>query len=62
MAIADVDPNLVGYEGALIGRPAVAVNEEGQGVLAFVESNDGGFQVVATRLVCDGWSPALAEQ
>jgi hypothetical protein len=42
----------LGYQGAAIGRPALAVTPEGDGVLAFIESNGDGFQVVATRVVC----------
>jgi hypothetical protein len=42
----------LGYQGAAIGRPAMAVTPEGDGVLAFIESNGAGFQLVATRVVC----------
>jgi hypothetical protein len=42
----------LGYEGSAIGRPAVAVTPSGHGVLAFIESNGTGFQVVATRVSC----------
>jgi hypothetical protein len=42
----------LGYEGSAIGRPAVAVTPNGHGVLAFIESNGAGFQVVATRVSC----------
>jgi hypothetical protein len=44
----------LGYEGSAIGRPAVAVTPSGHGVLAFIESNGAGFQVVATRVSCSG--------
>jgi hypothetical protein len=53
--VADVgalDPDDVGFEGAVIGKPALAVGNDGRGVLAFVESNGEGFQLVATRVVC----------
>jgi len=42
----------LGFEGSAIGRPAVAVAPNGHGVLAFIESNGAGFQVVATRVSC----------
>jgi len=42
----------LGFEGSAIGRPAVAVAPSGHGVLAFIESNGAGFQVVATRVSC----------
>ena len=42
----------LGFEGSAIGRPAVAVTQSGHGVLAFIESNGAGFQVVATRVSC----------
>jgi hypothetical protein len=42
----------LGFEGSAIGRPAVAVTPSGHGVLAFIESNGAGFQVVATRVSC----------
>jgi hypothetical protein len=42
----------LGYEGSAIGRPAVAVTSSGRGVLAFIESNGAGFQVVAMRVSC----------
>lgn len=42
----------LGFEGSAIGRPAVAFTESGKGVLAFIESNDVGFQLVVTRAAC----------
>jgi hypothetical protein len=42
----------LGFEGSAIGRPAVAFTEGGKGVLAFIESNDVGFQLVVTRAAC----------
>jgi len=35
-----------------IGRPALAFGEHGKGVLAFIESNDVGFEVVVVRAAC----------
>ncbi len=49
---AAVDPNDLGFHGAIIGKPAMAVALDGKGVLAFVESNGDGFQLVATRVLC----------
>jgi len=45
----------LGFEGSVFGRPAVAFDANGKGVLAFIESNDTGFQVVVARASC----PAL---
>lgn len=45
----------LGFEGSAVGRPAVAFEANGKGVLAFIESNETGFQVVVTRASC----PAL---
>lgn len=42
----------LGFEGSAIGRPAVAFRDNGRGVLAFVESNEVGFQLVVTRSAC----------
>jgi hypothetical protein len=42
----------LGFQGSAIGRPAVAFDGDGRGVLAFVESNDIGFQLVVTRAAC----------
>jgi len=42
----------LGYQGSAIGRPALAFTEEGKGVLAFIESNDAGFQLVVVRASC----------
>ena len=41
-----------GYQGSAIGRPAAAFTEDGKGVLAFIESNDAGFQLVVVRASC----------
>lgn len=42
----------LGYQGSAIGDPAVAVTSAGDGVVAFIESNGKGFQLVATRVSC----------
>jgi len=42
----------LGYEGTAIGQPAVAVTRSGNGVIAFVESNGAGFELVAVRMTC----------
>jgi hypothetical protein len=42
----------LGFEGSAIGRPAVAFIEDGRGVLAFIESNDAGFELVVVRAGC----------
>jgi hypothetical protein len=49
------EPIDLGFEGSAIGRPAIAFDENGKGLLAFIESNDMGFQLVVTRAGC----PAL---
>jgi hypothetical protein len=40
------------YEGSAVGQPAVAVTRAGNGVVAFIESNGDGFQLVATHVTC----------
>jgi hypothetical protein len=42
----------LGYQGSAVGRPAVAVTASGKGVLAFEESNGGGFHLVVARVSC----------
>jgi len=42
----------LGYEGSAIGRPAAAIAPSGHGVLAFIESNGAGFQLVVARTRC----------
>jgi hypothetical protein len=42
----------LGFEGSAIGRPAAAFGAHGKGVLAFIESNEVGFQVVVVRTAC----------
>jgi hypothetical protein len=39
-------------EGSAVGAPAVAVDPSGRGVVAFIESNGHGFQLVAAPLDC----------
>lgn len=43
----------LGYEGSAIGRPAVAIDADGRGVFAFIESNGADFHLVAVRARCD---------
>jgi hypothetical protein len=45
-------PADLGFQGSAIGRPAAALTAKGRGVLAFIESNGDGFQLVVTRLAC----------
>ena len=40
------------FVGSAVGRPAVAVTRAGNGVVAFIESSDDGFQLVVTHLTC----------
>lgn len=41
-----------GYQGSAVGQPAVAVTRAGNGVVAFIESNGAGFQLVLTHVTC----------
>jgi hypothetical protein len=41
-----------GYQGSAVGQPAVAVTRAGNGVVAFIESNGAGFQLVVTHVSC----------
>ena len=50
--IASSDPVDLGYQGSAVGDPAVAVTSSGSGVVAFIESNGTGFQLVAMRVSC----------
>lgn len=50
--LASSDPVNLGYEGHAVGDPAVAVTSSGDGVVAFIESNGAGFQLVAMRVSC----------
>lgn len=40
------------YHGSAVGQPAVAVTRAGNGVVAFIESNGDGFQLVVTHVTC----------
>ena len=53
------DPLVVPHDGSAIGQPALAVASSGHGVVAFIESNDHGFQLVAASLDCS--SPATSD-
>jgi len=46
------DPVDLGYQGRAVGEPAVAITSAGSGVVAFIESNGTGFQLVAMRVSC----------
>ena len=50
-------PTDLGDQGSAIGQPVVAVTPAGDGVVAFIESNDDGFQLVVKR-VC-GAAPRI---
>ncbi len=41
-----------GYQGSAVGQPAIAVTRAGNGVVAFIESNGAGFQLVVTHVTC----------
>jgi hypothetical protein len=43
---------LLAHEGSAFGRPTVAVSPSGRAVVAFLDSSDHGFQVVAASLDC----------
>jgi hypothetical protein len=45
-------PIRVASEGSAIGQPAVAVTPAGNAVVAFIESNGDGFQLVVKRVNC----------
>jgi hypothetical protein len=42
----------LGFQGSAVGQPAIAVTPAGNGVIAFIESNGLGFQLVVTRVAC----------
>jgi hypothetical protein len=46
------------HEGSAFGRPTVAVSPSGRAVIAFLDSSEHGFQVVASSLDCGGTAPA----
>jgi hypothetical protein len=45
-------PITIAHEGSAMGQPAVAVGTSGRGVVAFLDSGDRGFRVVAASLDC----------
>jgi hypothetical protein len=45
-------PFAVEHDGSAVGTPALAVGSSGRGVLAFIESNGHGFQLVAAPVDC----------
>jgi len=45
-------PVTIPHEGSAIGQPAVAVTSSGRGIVAFLDSGDRGFRVVAVSLDC----------
>jgi hypothetical protein len=47
------------HEGSAIGVPRLAFADSGRGVVAFLESNGSGFQVVAASLDCGAPATAL---
>jgi hypothetical protein len=48
-------------EGSAISSPVVSIGPAGRGVVAFLESNGRGFQLVAAPLECGGEHPMLAQ-
>ena len=53
------DPITLATDGRTFGAPAVAIGGSGRGVVAFLQSGDHGFELVATSLDCH--VPALLE-
>jgi hypothetical protein len=53
------DPITLATDGRTFGAPAVAIGESGRGVVAFLQSGDHGFELVASSLDCH--VPALPE-
>jgi hypothetical protein len=49
---------LLPHEGSVFGRPTVAVSPSGRAVVAFLDSSEHGFQVVAASVDCGGTAPA----
>jgi hypothetical protein len=45
-------PVRIPHEGSAMGQPAVAVASSGRGIVAFLDSSDRGFRVVAVSLDC----------
>jgi hypothetical protein len=48
-------------DGSAISAPAASIGPSGRGVLAFIESNGRGFQLVAASLDCGAERSALAQ-
>jgi|GEM_PF-1695321 hypothetical protein len=46
------DPITLATDGRTFGAPAVAIGGSGRGVVAFLQSGDHGFELVATSLDC----------
>jgi hypothetical protein len=45
-------PTDLGDQGSAVGQPVVAVTPAGDAVVAFIESNDDGFQLVVKHVTC----------
>jgi len=44
--------NITSADTSVIGQPAVAFGQDGRGVVAYLASNEHGFDVVATPVAC----------
>jgi hypothetical protein len=51
-------PVLIANGGSVLGEPVVAFTPSGRGVVAYLESSEHGFQLVAASLACGGIAPA----
>jgi hypothetical protein len=49
---------LLPHDGSAFGQPALAVSPSGRAVVAFLDSSDHGFQVVAASLDCGQTAPS----
>jgi hypothetical protein len=47
-------PVTLAHEGSAIGVPSVAVTSSGRGVIAFLDSSELGFRLVAASVDCTG--------
>ena len=52
-------PVTLAHEGSAIGRPTLAVTPSGRGVVAFLDSSEQGFELVAAPLNCTPLSPPV---